>query len=145
MTKSSGKSGSRQRVRISPEAKKSDVGYGRPPRAHQFKPGQSGNPKGRKKGVKNLSTILQEVLQQKVRLTEHGRIRKITVLEAAVRRVAEDSLKGNIKSIAFLFNRYEAILAGETAQLGLGEDDKVVLDAYLEQFQSKSEADEDGA
>lgn len=26
------------------------VGYGRPPRRHRLKPGQSGNPKGRPKG-----------------------------------------------------------------------------------------------
>jgi len=30
-----------------------DVGYGKPPAHSRFKPGQSGNPRGRPKGVKN--------------------------------------------------------------------------------------------
>lgn len=38
-----------KRVRLNkPKTKKTDdVGYGKPPKRTQFKPGQSGNPKGR--------------------------------------------------------------------------------------------------
>jgi hypothetical protein len=32
------------------------VGYGRPPLATRFRPGQSGNPRGRPKGARNLSS-----------------------------------------------------------------------------------------
>lgn len=32
-----------------------------PPVEHQFKPGESGNPKGRTKGTKNLATIIREL------------------------------------------------------------------------------------
>ena len=41
-----------------------EVGYGKPPRKSQFKPGQSGNPKGRPKGRKGFSTILVEELSE---------------------------------------------------------------------------------
>ena len=119
-----------------------DVGYGKPPRRHQFKPGQSGNPKGRKKGVKNEITILQELLQHKVSLNERGKTRKIILVEAILRKVAEDCLRGNIKSVGFLLNRYYAAAAGDAAQADLGEDDKAVLEAYLREF--KANPDDSG-
>ena len=39
---------------------KYEVGYGKPPVHTQFKPGQSGNPKGRPKGAKNKRPKLNE-------------------------------------------------------------------------------------
>ena len=33
--------------------KQYEVGYGKPPKSTQFKPGRSGNPKGRTKGSRN--------------------------------------------------------------------------------------------
>jgi hypothetical protein len=36
----------------SPESANYGVGYGKPPKASQFSPGQSGNPKGRPKGAR---------------------------------------------------------------------------------------------
>ena len=36
-----------------------EVGYGKPPKAHRFKPGRSGNPRGRPKGSRNKGRLLQ--------------------------------------------------------------------------------------
>ena len=49
--------------------------------AHKFKPGQSGNPKGRPKGAKNESTILREIFERKIESQTGNRSRKITILE----------------------------------------------------------------
>ena len=43
-------------------SERSEVGYRKPPKATQFKQGQSGNPHGRPKGTKNLKTDLIEEL-----------------------------------------------------------------------------------
>jgi hypothetical protein len=99
------KSGKRRpplKIRTRPASNADDIGYGKPPRANQFKPGQSGNPKGRPAGAKSEATILQDLLQCKIGLSERGKTRRITLLEAILRRIAEDSLKGNTKSAAFL-------------------------------------------
>src|SRR5215469_5153687 len=52
-----------------------EVGYGKPPRSSRFKKGQSGNPRGRPSGSKNLSTLLSEALNEPVIVTENGRRR----------------------------------------------------------------------
>ena len=38
-----------------------DVGPGKPPVEHRFQPGVSGNPAGKPKGTKHLSTLIQEL------------------------------------------------------------------------------------
>lgn len=110
----------------------STVGYGRPPREHQFKPGRSGNPKGRPKAAKNESTLLREVLNRPVQIRQRGTIRNISTMEAIIRRMVEDALRGNPKSASFLLNRYGIHVAGETNPAPLDQDDREVLEAFLE-------------
>src|SRR5262249_2514390 len=42
------------------------VGYGNPPQATQFKPGQSGNPGGRPKGSKNFASLIESELNKRI-------------------------------------------------------------------------------
>lgn len=115
-----------------------DVGYGKPPRAHQFKPGQSGNPNGRPRGRKNEAIMLDELLFKKIVAREGGRERRITVIEAIFRRFAEDSLRGNIKAAGFLLSRLTALSSGQPVQTELNDDDHAVLKAYAENILSKN-------
>lgn len=50
-----------------------EAGKGKPPRDTQFKPGQSGNLRGRPKGQKNVATGIEEVLTAPVSIAENGR------------------------------------------------------------------------
>ena len=64
------------------------VGYGRPPEEHQFRPGQSGNPKGRPKGSKNkppasayeqrLDAMLLDEFYREVEVPVGGEMRTMT-------------------------------------------------------------------
>ena len=74
-----------------------EVGYGKPPRNTQFKKGQSGNPKGRSKGRKNMRTILTDVLNCNVTITENGRIQKVKYMEAFVKQMAAKGLNGSTR------------------------------------------------
>lgn len=124
----------RRRVRISPDG--DEIGYGKPPKTHQFKPGQSGNPKGRPKGAKSEATILMALLNRKIEIRRDGKVRKITILEGILLRIAEDSLKGNTKSATFVLNRLTAIASTAAPETETNPDDKAVLDAYLQEFQA---------
>jgi hypothetical protein len=109
-----------------------DVGYRKPPKHKQFRPGQTGNPRGRPKGTKNEATILRELLDhKKLEVREKGRARAVTVREAILLRVIEDALKGSTKSAAFILNRYGLMVSGEIQQAELTGDDQAVLDAFL--------------
>jgi hypothetical protein len=76
------------------------VGKGRPPQETRWKPGQSGNPKGRPKGAKNLATIFKEALNEKFEIRVKGKIRTITAREGIVWKLINEALNGNIKATA---------------------------------------------
>lgn len=69
------------------------VGYGRPPRATQFAPGKSGNPRGRPKGSRTVGAILQDILRQKIAVTENGKTRRLAALEVMLRRLVNDAMR----------------------------------------------------
>lgn len=61
------------------------VGYASPPKATRFRPGVSGNPKGRPRGARNFSSIVAATLGERIVVNENGRRRRITKLETAVK------------------------------------------------------------
>src|SRR5215203_1937500 len=83
------------------------VGYGRPPRANQFKPDQSGNRSGRPKGAKNHKTLLFEQLNRTISIHQGGKTEKCTIREALLRRCIDMGLKGDFKAISFMLNNDE--------------------------------------
>jgi hypothetical protein len=104
----------------------------KPPREHQFKPGQSGNLNGRPKGSKNETSVLRALLHRKIAVREGTKSRKISVLEAILLRITEDALKGNTKSATFLLNRLAEIGGSEAGVTNhMSEDDREVLKAFV--------------
>ena len=79
-----------------------EVGYGKPPRHSQFVKGQSGNPRGRPAGAKNLKTLLSKALNELVIVTENGGRRKISKREAIVTQLVNRSAKADYKAIQIL-------------------------------------------
>lgn len=125
-----------KRLRLDDDARNEDVGYGKPPRAHQFKPGESGNPKGRPKGRKNEITMLTEMLYRVISVRQGERQLRMPVIQAMFHRFLEDSLKGNIKAARFLLDRLNAVASEGGQQTELNEDDQAILKAFTEDFLS---------
>lgn len=102
-------------------AKKSnfDVGYGKPPRHTRFKPGQSGNPKGRPKGTRNLATDLEEELREIVTIREGGRVKKFSKQRIMIKATMANSMKGSVPA-------FNAITALRERLLTVPEDEAAV-------------------
>ena len=81
-----------------------EVGYGKPPRHTRFKPGRSGNPRGRPSGSKNLATVLSEALNEPVIVAEDGRRRKITKRQAIIKQLVNRSAKADLRATKILID-----------------------------------------
>ncbi len=71
----------------------SSAGYGKPPRATRFRKGQSGNPKGRPKGLRREAPY-EDLLGELVTIRDEGATRQVTVEEAFLLQLMHKGLKG---------------------------------------------------
>lgn len=85
------------------------------PNLTPWQPGQSGNPAGRKPGSKNMSTIVQELLDQDadMRMLATSSVAKMTkdmplsYAKAIVFATFNKALQGNMQAIAWLAEQQE--------------------------------------
>jgi hypothetical protein len=119
------------------------VGYCHPPKHSRFKPGHSGNPKGRPKGSKNETTIWRSILNRKIVIREGGRERKVTVLEALMLKSVEDGLKGNVKALAFVLNRYRFAESDAPPENEISQDDREVIESFLKRLGAEPKTDKE--
>lgn len=120
-----------------------EVGYARPPESHRFKPGHSGNPKGRPKGTGGLLTHVAEELKRKVTISEGGRTRKVEKGKAVAMRVVDKGMKGEdqaIRTLAMMDRAQAAKTQGariegpeDDADTAISPSDQEILDHYFHQ------------
>jgi len=76
------------------------VGYRRPPRAHSFKKGKSGNPSGRpKRNYINLEAAVNISLAETMTVRVNGKERRMTSLEAVLWSQMQSALRGNLNAL----------------------------------------------
>jgi hypothetical protein len=80
-----------------------EVGYGKPPKHTRFKPGQSGNPKGRKPGGRNVMTLLEQTLFDTVKVRENGKVRRVPGVQAYFLNTRNQAMKGDPKAMDRFF------------------------------------------
>jgi len=84
-----------------------NVGYKKPPKNNQFKPGQSGNPKGRPKKQlggynKSFREDLMQELDETVSMTEGGKQKKVSKRRFLIKRLTADAISGKTSSTRIL-------------------------------------------
>jgi hypothetical protein len=110
------------------------VGKGRPPVAARFRPGESGNPKGRPKGSKNAQSLAKAELNRKVVVTVKGKKKSMTVAEIAARRLGDKAMAGDAKAFSFLIAIADVRSGGEDPLLDritTPEQDQAILADFL--------------
>lgn len=115
-----------------------EVGYGKPPRSHQFPKGKSGNPKGRPKGSPNFRVALQRALAKAVVVSENGRRKSITKQDAAATQLVNKAASGDLRAIAQLLMTPGVLDGGAPAapQVIVNEQDQKVAAALIERIKS---------
>jgi len=89
----------RPAAKTEPAEQEYRIGPGRPPREYQFKPGQSGNPKGAKRKPPSLEpdlkAALQQALKKKIKLKQGDKERVVTMATAGIEQLVAQYAKGD--------------------------------------------------
>ena len=109
-----------------------EVGYGRPPGHTQFKPGQSGNPKGRPKGQPTASKIFMREAARVVHMQVGDKVETISKLEGVFRKLFNMALNGDPRAIGMIVTSYARLSDGDGAgETSREETDEKVLGAIV--------------
>jgi Family of unknown function (DUF5681) len=111
-----------------------EVGYGRPPIATRFAAGNRANPNGRPRGSRSVGAILQDIMRQKIAVSEHGKTRRISTLKGTLRRLANDAIRGDLASVKLLISLVDRYADSTVAASRLNDllaEDRAILARYL--------------
>jgi hypothetical protein len=109
------------------------IGYRQPPRHSQFKPGQSGNAKGRPKGARNFRTDVRATLKRLVKIRSGGKSFRMSTQEALLMRLRDGALGGDSRAadrLVALAQRYDDGDDEFATADNLTADDQQILEIY---------------
>ncbi len=109
-----------------------DVGYAKPPAAHQHQPGQSGNPAGRPRGRPSFDELLLEEAACIVKLKAGDKVVHMDRDRALARKLFDLALQGNPRAMQLVMDRIRQAQAAEAAKADpeapLTDDEIALLD-----------------
>jgi hypothetical protein len=117
------------------------VGYGRPPEHSRFRKGRSGNPKGRPRGSKNVTALLEDALDEVVVVTERGRRRPITKRQAMLMQIVNKAASGDIRSQKLVLDYLQKDASAKPSEnsaeatAALSENERDVFEELRRHFQ----------
>lgn len=120
---------------VQQESSSYTVGYAKPPVHTRFKPGKSGNPKGRTKGHQNFNTLLRKTLSQTIEVFKSGNKHKMPKYAVMITTLVNKALQGDMRAINVLLpyilkmEQAEKEIAQKVA--ALSQDDKAILAMYV--------------
>jgi len=119
---------------MSNENESGPIGYKRPPVTKQFKPGRSGNPRGRPKKVRSLKDEVLDELGEVTRIREDGRELEISKARAIAKSLVHAAAGGNMRATTALLTLFAKSFGDITEpqdQTPTSEDSEI-LDDYID-------------
>jgi hypothetical protein len=108
------------------------IGYGKPPKHTRFKPGQSGNPRGRPNGTRNLRTDLAEELAERIAISEGGRRQAVSKQRGMLKQLMAKALKGDVRAantvIGLVERLIDARVDADMSAAVTAQDESIVAD-----------------
>lgn len=91
-----------------------EVGYGKPPKHTRFKPGQSGNPAGRRRKPQTLARDLLDEMEDVVTVEDGDGPRTVSRQRAILRRLTAKAIEGDPKATDMVLGLVQRLIgAGE--------------------------------
>ena len=118
------------------------VGYKKPPKHTQFKPGQSGNPKGLGKRDETPKTVFKEEMAERFPITRKGKTVRVSALRIAMKRAKVKAMEGDLKAFALLLRlceRWGLDEAKEALAQELQPDDAGIIKRALRRLTDEDE------
>src|SRR5712675_1770974 len=84
-----------------------EVGYGKPPKASQFRKGRTGNPRGKRQGEENTISAFKRIVSKRVKINDGEKVRTITLAEAVILKNYNAALQKNPFAMSNIFRLAE--------------------------------------
>jgi hypothetical protein len=79
-----------------------------------------------------MKSVLENILLEEIEMTENGRKRSVSLLEALIKRAVQEGLRGDLRAIKDLLDRYERHVGSEPeVEEELPEDDTAILQRFM--------------
>ena len=106
------------------------------PNLKSWKKGQSGNPTGRKKGSRNVATIVKQVLEQDAdtnilvgaKISDLTNGQPTSYAQAIILAMLKKALEGNVQAACWLAEQHGLSIASETNEDGLFNTSKLQIE-----------------
>ncbi|WP_340108249.1 DUF5681 domain-containing protein [Pikeienuella sp. HZG-20] len=130
---------------VTPDRTDYEVGYAKPPASCRFRPGVSGNPRGRPKGAKNkrpalneerMKAIILDEAYREVAMRDGDRTVSVPVAQAVIRALGVKAVKGDHRS-----QRLFAELLGATERANKALADELLETAITYKVEWERELD----
>jgi hypothetical protein len=108
------------------------VGYKNPPKAHQFQPGQSGNPRGRPKGTRNFKSDLREELGETIAFRDGDHDITISKQRALIKRLVAEAIGGDTRAMNSVLSLCARALGDDDDDEGGSAEDQDIVDAFTQ-------------